>query len=436
MQDDVMDAAALLARFRQSYRDLELFPLITAEQIEAFRVDYGDRPLARLRQAVKAAPKNGKIIFAGHRGCGKSTLLAKFTRSMQQENYFVVFFSIAEMVEMSDVNHVNILYAIALMLLSKATKQQVPIPPQTQASLLDWLTTTQTQTVSRELKAEVGVGGDLFKMISAKLKSEDTFREEIKKTYERKISQLAAKTDEIAGYIQAATGKQVLVVIDDLDKLDLALVESIYRGNVKSLFLPNFQIIFTIPISVVRDVELVGTLQSEGISRIEQFAVAKFFPQEQAHDPTAEPIAQTVDVFLDVLGKRVPEELIEPEIAKQMVLHSGGVMRELVRIARECCTECMLVLDSEPDRTDVKIDQEILTAALRNLRNDFARGLGKNLYDLLTLTYENLTPPDAVSEDFLKLLHGLYVLEYLNDDLWYDVHPIVVDLLRRKKLIE
>jgi hypothetical protein len=33
------------------------------------------------------------------------------------------------------------------------------------------------------------------------------------------------------------------VVIDDLDKLDLGLVEDIYKNNINSLFLPKFQII-------------------------------------------------------------------------------------------------------------------------------------------------------------------------------------------------
>jgi hypothetical protein len=27
------------------------------------------------------------------------------------------------------------------------------------------------------------------------------------------------------------------------------------------------------------------------------------------------------------------------------------------------------------------------------------------------------------------------VLEYENDDLWYDLHPLVTDLLKRKNLI-
>jgi hypothetical protein len=81
------------------------------------------------------------------------------------------------------------------------------------------------------------------------------------------------------------------------------------------------------------------------------------------------------------------------------------------------------------------LDDAILTAALRNLRNDFARQIGSDHYDLLTEVYEAAEPPDTSDQNFVKLLHGLMVLEYLNDALWYDVHPIVADLLRQKQRI-
>jgi hypothetical protein len=110
-------------------------------------------------------------------------------------------------------------------------------------------------------------------------------------------------------------------------------------------------------------------------------------------------------------------------------------MRELVRIGRECCTECMVQMDLDPDCPDLKINDEILTVALRNLRNDFARQLGTNLYPVLVQVYQTLNNKDTDSDAFVKLLHGLMVLEYQNEDLWYDVHPIVVDLLRRRELI-
>jgi hypothetical protein len=143
-----------------------------------------------------------------------------------------LFFSIADMVEMSDVNHVNILYAIALMLMSEATKLKVPILEQTKLTLLNWFIETKTKTYSDQLKQEMAIGVDLFKWITGKLQKEDTFREEIKLTYERRVSDLSATIDRIAAAIQTATGKEVLVIIDDLDKLDLSLVESIYRDNI------------------------------------------------------------------------------------------------------------------------------------------------------------------------------------------------------------
>lgn len=70
------------------------------------------------------------------------------------------------------------------------------------------------------------------------------------------------------------------------------------------------------------------------------------------------------------------------------------------------------------------------------MRHDFARQIGSDLYDLLVGVYKTAETSDASSKGFVKLLHGLMVLEYENDALWYDVHPIVVDLLKQKNLIE
>ncbi|WP_228037090.1 hypothetical protein [Cuspidothrix issatschenkoi] len=165
-------------------------------------------------------------------------------------------------------------------------------------------------------------------------------------------------------------------------------------------------------------------------------AVAKFFRQGDSHTPDGVANESLVNRFLEIIKKRIPEDLLEPETARKIVLKSGGVLRELVRITRECCSQCLLLIRSEPERTDIKINEEILQLAIKDLRNDFTRPLGETLFKILRTTYENYTPEDAKSDDFLSLLHGLYVLEYENDDLWYDVHPIVVEILRRKKLIQ
>lgn len=319
-------------RLIQAYRNLDLFPLLEPKTIEEFRVPYGQRTLALLKQEVSASLANGKVIFTGHRGCGKSTLLYQFARQMQQQGHFIVFFSIANMVEMSDVNHVNILYAIVLMLMSEATKLKVPIPDQTKSTLLNWFTETKTKTYSDQLKQVLALGVDrLFNFITGNLQKEDTFREEIKITYERRVSDLSTMIDRIAAAIQTATGKEVLVIIDDLDKLDLSRVGSIYRDNINALFSPNIRVVFTIPIAVVREPQLLSTLQS--VSTIILLAVTKFYSQEQAHQPGGKPIEANVNLLVEALKKRIDSDLIEPAVMQQLVLLSGGVLRELIRLA-------------------------------------------------------------------------------------------------------
>jgi energy-coupling factor transporter ATP-binding protein EcfA2 len=427
---------SILATFQEAYRDLDLFPLIEPKDIEKFRVDYGREVMVRLKQEVNASTKAQKFVFAGHRGCGKSTLLKRFAVEMQPQ-HFVVFFSIADLLEPSAVTHRKILYAIALQLLSAATEKKISVAEDIQASVLGWMTTTHKQKAEQTTKSTMGVGLDkLLQVATLNIQKEQAFRDEIERVYEKNVTELVLKADRIAAAIETTMKKPVLVVIDDLDKLDLDLVESIYRQNIKVLFSPRFRIVFTIPISAIQEPQVMGALTSEGIVRPQLFPVAKFYPKQDCQNSQAEPIAKTVQTFLDVLDKRIPAAQIEPETARQMVLKSGGVMRELVRIARECCTECMVQLELEPDRTDLMIDDVILKEALRNLRNDFARQIGTNLFPVLVQVYKTLNNEEADGDAFVKLLHGLMVLEYQNDDLWYNVHPIVVDVLRQKKLIE
>ncbi len=424
----------LYQRYIATYRNLNLFPLLKSEDIERFRITHSPETLARLRSAIVASEANGKLIFTGHRGCGKTTLLNELALEVRKRGLFVEFFSIANMVEMSDVNHINILYAIALRLLRRAIKNEVPIPANIQENLKNWFTQTKSSTYTDQLKQETALGGDFFKLFTAKLQKEDSFREEIKETYERRVSDLAQHIDQIAAAIQVATGKEVLVIIDDLDKLDLGVAEPIFRDNINALFSPRMRILFTIPIAVVREPAIRKLWEGQN-STLFLLSVTKFFSRDASHQPDAQPIEANVVRLQSILERRIDADLIEPEVLRQMVLLSGGVLRELVRLGQECCRECMLRFELEPENLNVKINGEILAAAVRELRKQYARPLGNNLYDLLRQTYESFTPPDTGDPKFLELLHGLYVLEYENDDLWYDLHPLVTDLLKRKNLI-
>jgi energy-coupling factor transporter ATP-binding protein EcfA2 len=419
------------AKFIQAAQNLELTPLLNLAQIDAFRIDYGRKTIQGLKNKLKV-DVNPKVIFTGHTGSGKSTLLARFAQEMSENGKFVAFFSIANMVEMSQVNHINVLYSIALTLMIRAEEESVSILPRIKKDLEEWFMTTKTKTYSDELKGELNAGFDVFKMLSGKLHKENSFREEIKITYEASVRDLVDKIELIAGVIQANTNREVLIIIDDLDKLSIKDARSIYHDNLNSLISPRIPIVFTIPIAVVRDSEISGSLRVLGEPQL--LSVPKFYSQTTAHQINSQPVLENVQILQNIIKKRIDSDLIEEETMYKMVLLSGGLLRELVRISRQCCEECLLALDDNPD-DNLKIDDEILARAVKTVRNSFARALGTNDFKILRDVYDKFMPPDTMEPAFLNLLHTLCVLEYENDDLWYDLHPIIVDLLQRKKVI-
>jgi hypothetical protein len=219
--------------------------------------------------------------------------------------------------------------------------------------------------------------------------------------------------------------------------LDWKLVEDIFKHNVNGLFQPNFRIVFTIPIAVIRDIELRTILLTASGGPIQQMEVAKFFSRADRHI-RAHPDHTKIDLFLEVLKRRFPEgweRLLDAATAQEMILLSGGVLRELVRLARECCRHCSLLLRQDQQRTDVWINDEILQLAVREIRNEFSLSLGKQRTEILVTTYREAKPEEVNDGEFALLLHGLYVLEYRNDQVWYDVHPIVQEFLYREGLI-
>jgi energy-coupling factor transporter ATP-binding protein EcfA2 len=420
----------LLASFRQAYKNLEILPLLKQEDLDNFRVNYGTEALEKLEQQVEDSPSgNSKIVFAGHRGCGKSTLLAAFSRQMR-DRYFVVFFSISDMIEMSDVNHINILFAIAVRLMQEAERQEIKIKESAKNSFYEWFA-TRTQIKTQDLVTEGSIGFKLFELIAGKLKAESKTRDEIKQEFSRNISELVGKINEIALIIQNAIELEILVVIDDLDKLDLTVAREVYHNNIKALFQPNFRIILTVPIAALREVSLAASIETEANNRVIQMPVSKLFRKGERRQPNAKPLSEAFTTLKDVLSHRIPSQLIEQNAAEQIILYSGGVLREVIRIANECCRICLILVRRNPQNIDLKINDAVIKEAFDNLRIDFDSRIGKADYVTLETTYKDFKPDDPSGQRFLDLLHGLYILEYRNSQLWYDVHPIVTELITK-----
>ncbi|HEY9299243.1 MAG TPA: P-loop NTPase fold protein [Phormidium sp.] len=275
-----------LESFQKAFQNLPLLPLITREQLNKFHVEYGTEILEELDHLVEdCSPDNNKIIFTGHRGSGKSTLLGQFCQNTQNR-YFVVFFSISDVIEMSDVNHVNILFAMAVKLMEAAEERHIRIGSKTKKAFYQWFSKhTRTEgssvdsSIEIETSGEAGVNALFVKLLAklkATLKTNSVIREEITIEFSRRISDLVDRINDIASAIQAGCGKEIMVVIDDLDKLDLEIVDRVYRNNISALFQPQFRIIYTIPMAATRDLSLRGIIQNATNNKIQSLWATNF----------------------------------------------------------------------------------------------------------------------------------------------------------------
>lgn len=424
--------------FQKAYRNLQLQPLVTPEEIANFRVPYRDDLIDDLEQLVlDCSDYTNQLFFAGHLGCGKSTLLAEFAQKFDG-NYLTIFFSISDLIEATAINHINILFAIALQIMAKAEDQNIKIDVKKKEQFFNWFK-DKTQIEESKISAELEAGFDLLGFLKSKLKAEASVREVIETKFSHDFQDLIDTLNLIATEVSLACKKQIVVIIDDLDKLGLEPVEKIFFKNLKPLLQPNFFVIYTIPIAIIRDGVLKRHIENETSNRIFVMPVLKIYRKGESHQENAQPVKVTIDKLQEILRKRIDATLLGDDILLQISLSSGGVIRELVRITQQCCSLVLVKLRQKVRKLEsienVQIDATILQEALDILRNDMTITLSKTDRQILQQTYINYRPDDPKQQEFLDLLHNIYAIEYKNTESWYDLHPLVIEQLKIEELI-
>jgi hypothetical protein len=126
-----------------------------------------------------------------------------------------------------------------------------------------------------------------------------------------------------------------------------------------------------------------------------------------------------------VLRRRVAETLLDPEAMKALVEASGGLLRELIRLAR-------LSVILARRRQDARILPGDVAGAMREAQNTFRCILKLEDYRHLRKVQERKSLDDLPEEAANRLLHNLSILEY-DGETWWDVHPAVRELLEENE---
>lgn len=369
-------------------------------------------------------PSNTKFLFVGHTGCGKSTELSKLVDIIETgkgryqfvKNAFLpIQYSISEVVGLYNIEFVDLALSIIVGIYKEMERLGHTVDDSAARRVYDWLYRDETTFGDDPDAAADNLRlGSLIRMIDVRLKGEGEVREEIRNRIRKYIPELIALINQTIAEVSYVTGKNVLLIIDDLDKiqpLDAAL--NVFREHVKSLTSFNCFVIYTAPISMLYD----GHSKHVG-QFLEQHYMPMFSVRKKEGGP-ASPDSDDVRTLREIIYRRVHPSLFEDGVVDAAIGMTGGILRELIRVIRGCCVYCH---EYEIGR----ISHHIIQMQKGKLKSEYYRMLEHEDYKWL----QRVTRTKSRADVNMRHLESLVVLYYPNGKGWFDVHPVVSELLQ------
>jgi len=361
---------------------------------------------------ILSSEKPLKYLFVGSRGNGKSTELNRLSE-LVKDKLFVVSFSIKDKLNLFDVDYADILLVIATEIYeSVSDKLSVELKHYLDA----WSEKIVERVKEKQDGLEFGAGFRAIVNLAGKVKTQVTTREVTRDVMTPRLSDLIDAINRIIMDAENELGKKILVIIDDLDKVNLEKGEELFYRHGAELTQPTCKIIYTIPQPLLFS------------NKIRQIILQYFDGRKELHNINVNHRNGEVDhsgykVMREVALMRMEEDLIAKEAMAEAIKSSAGILTELVRLIRDAANIANMEDRSRIEEGDVK-------RVVTGIRNDYIRILGKE--DLEILKGVKNTKGKIGDEDrFHDLLFSLAILEYANEEVWYDIHPTIKGIIER-----
>ena len=201
--------------------------------------------------------------------------------------------------------------------------------------------------------------------------------------------------------------KDIVVVFDGLDRLLVPdkFVAVAYQ-DLRILRSLKISVLATAPISILYGV---GTAVAEQFDRVQHLAVV---PADLEHGSLQR-----------IIERRGGYELLSREYADALCRCSGGVLRDLISLARDAAEEAYV-------SGHKSIESQDLEKAVQQLGTSYLRGLGTDAIKTLTELAKSKSFPVNLPAN-VELLVTRRVLEYSSTD--FRVHPALLSVMPKSK---
>ncbi len=388
--------------------------------------------VSRLAEKIQLSNGPTSQVLAGHRGSGKSTELYLLQKALETEQprYFVVFCHSDEDLDRNDIDFPDILIAIIRQLAKQLRdKAQIELKPGLFKDRWERLKKLMTSEIEfQEAELEVGM-----LKLGAAIKNSPDARLEIRKLLEPDTSNWLVAANDVIGQAQLELQKKgyagLVVLMDDLDKMIIRphsdagcnTAEHLFVNRSAQLTAFKCHVVFTMPLSLAYSHQeaAIKTLYGGHVPVVPMIKIAMPPPSGRAYSKGLDKMEEIVVARLKAAGTTVDEVFENPRILTQLIKLSGGQPTELMTLMREA-----LISDGLP------IKHDSLKRAVREGQREYARQLRREHWPVLEeVRQTGRAVRDSKNEDLIReLLDSRAIVQYVNDQEWYGLNPMVAEL--------
>lgn len=372
----------------------------------------------------------GVCLFTGQRGTGKSTELKRLKLRLEELDAVVFYVDLSEFLLLTKEVEISDFLISVAGAMSEQLEQRYGGAPGNRGywdRVSDFL---QTRIDIKEFSVKLP-GAD----IKAALKNDPDFKRRVQEAARGHIAQLVRDAHEFltdaVKYVRGKCGdedKKVVLLVDSVERIRgvgneaMAVYESVrnlFFGHAEHLNVPLLHIVYTVPPYLSVLASGAGALMGGAATRR---LVSTHIFKDRCRDADPDGLA----VLRSVIAQRYAnwETILSSDALDKLAMSSGGDLRELFRLVRLC-------LPAVRDDAQLPLSVAAIKPAENAARNEMLPIPADQLAWLqhITRTHDTCLEKDGDLPMLAHFLDNRLVLNYRNGSDWYDVHPLLREII-------
>jgi AAA ATPase domain len=395
-----------------------------------------------LGRSIRRSEELTYKLYSGYRGTGKTTELLRLRDELETKEFFVVYFAADEEdLSVQDAQYTDILLACTRNLI-KQLKNVDPSP------IADWLHSRfddfkdilfqEIKLDKLSIEAQLG----LFSKLTTSIRSEPSQRQKIREKVDPHTETLIESLNkflEDASQKLPEGKKQIVIIVDNLDRIVPIFRDDNGRSNHEEIFLDRHEqlkalkchIVYTVPISMIYSKWATDLKDNYGIPEV--------LPSVMVRDEQGTPHEPGLNKLKEAISRRInPDKSVDltteifesSDILNLLCQMSGGYMRDLIQLMQTSINQ----VDSLP------ITRRAVLRAIDELRDIYKRAVEESQWQYLAKVHKDKNINN--DNNYRALLFNRCLLEYRYIDAdgrkktWYDIHPLIEDLSEFKESLK